>query len=808
MDLNTIVVILGVATAALVVGILVNLVGYRERAREEIDTLKQQIKATQSSPPELEPDFSKVPDTVLNLPPPEPPEELIRACAGGECVLYAGTGLSVPAGLPTRGKLVTDLLDWAARWEYVEPRFAETLRENVRQGQIDLAADSLVAALRTSGNEPQLHEYLREIFLKPKAEITEAHRLLREINFSAFVTTNLDRLLEETYKGTISPDRVYTPQDSEGLLVDFAKRNPFILKLYGRLELPETVMVAPAQYADAIAGNRAFAEFNESLFVSRTFLFVGASLDSIEDYLKSINLRGLNRRHYALVAVADRTWESQAESLRRRFGIEVLPYTASENHPELAAFLNTLAERVRARMEAGLPGSTGEDPFQRRKTARLERVSLTNIGPFDELELVLQPGWNILLGDNGVGKSSILRAIALGICGRDAQPFAARWIKTGRTGARITLRTTGEKEYITEISTTSSGAEIRTLPTRLLEAEGWLALGFPPVRTMTWQRPAGAQLESGRPRPTADDLLPLVSGDPDPRIDKLKQWILNLDYWSKTEQINVGGGNGRYGRLLDAFFRIVNRLTGDLKVEFKEVDLNTREVKVVTDDGPVPIEAISQGTASMIGWIGVLMQRLYEIYDPEDKPEDQHGLVLIDEIDAHMHPQWQQSLVKSLTEVFPNLQFVATTHSPLMVSGMPVEQVFRFERDDDGKVVQVEVPADMTMGRTDQVLTSSLFGLETTLDPITQEVIEEYQKLLGKRKRDAKEEERFRELQRILEFRIPVPQETPPDRRAQELLQALLKDQVGEEYPEAREMLLDKAGELLKEVQAREAKKI
>ena len=74
---------------------------------------------------------------------------------------------------------------------------------------------------------------------------------------------------------------------------------------------------------------------------------------------------------------------------------------------------------------------------------------------------------------------------------------------------------------------------------------------------------------------------------------------------------------------------------------------------------------ISQGTQSVIGWTGVLLDRLHEVYSHEEQPREQSALVLIDEIGAHMHPLWQQTIVPGLKELFPNVQFIATSHSPL-----------------------------------------------------------------------------------------------------------------------------------------------
>jgi hypothetical protein len=186
--------------------------------------------------------------------------------------------------------------------------------------------------------------------------------------------------------------------------------------------------------------------------------------------------------------------------------------------------------------------------------------------------------------------------------------------------------------------------------------------------------------------------------------------------------------------------------------------------------------------------------------------------VLIDEIDAHMHPRWQQTIVPKLSRSFPRIQFIATTHAPLIVAGLPVSQVIRFDRNPEGKVVRLRVEEDMTKGRTDQLLTSNLFGLDTTLDQTTQGVISEMQRLMVKPARSRKEEKRLEQLRRDLTLHIPVALETPPERRAFELVNALLTQQVlelaGASDPAlleaAKQELLHKAQQLLDEVQSRQ----
>jgi hypothetical protein len=79
----------------------------------------------------------------------------------------------------------------------------------------------------------------------------------------------------------------------------------------------------------------------------------------------------------------------------------------------------------------------------------------------------------------------------------------------------------------------------------------------------------------------------------------------------------------------------------------------------------------------------------------------------------------------------------------------------------------------MTLGRTDQILTGELFGLETTLDPVTQELIAEYEDLLGEPNRSEEQEKRFKKLGQDLEDRIPPTPSKLVERRAGELLEAL-----------------------------------
>ncbi len=731
--------------------------------------------------------------TLPQLPQPEPPKDLIEACADGECVLYGGAGLSAPAGFPTWGGFVEGLLDWATADEFIEKKTSESLRTALRQGDIDTAADGILMNLENNDLDKTYFEYLEEIFLSPMAKLPQAHRLLKKIPFSAVLTTNLDNLLEQTYKNF--GDSVYTPVDAEELQKSLHSRDFFLLKLYGTLEKPDTVLLSPTQYEDTVAGNLLFSEFMESLFFSRTLLFIGASLEGIEDYLGGLTFRGyIPRQHYALVAVSGGGWETKADLLQRRYGIRVLPYTYSETHPEVPDFLEKLAKAVQKQKKQSnvisLEITRGGRPKEKEG---LKRVILKNIGTFSHLELDLHKGWNVLLGDNGVGKSTILKAIAAGMSGKEAQSYAHRLIKSGQTEATIVLETE-KNRYMTTLLKKNGRAEVKAIG-RFLDTESCLALGFPPLRSVSWKRPEGPQLVGGVGRPTADDLMPLIAGIPDPRMDKLKQWIINLDYYrSKAAQAgDTGDGHDPYGTLLENFFSIISELTQGLTLRFKEVNLSTHEVTVISDDGEIPLEAASQGTISLIGWVGTLLQRLYEVYPGAGNPHEQYALVLIDEIDAHMHPSWQLTLIPALEKLFPNIQFIASTHSPLIVGSREPEEVIFLRRDKENPShVNLERPREPFKGwRADQILTSPLFDLSSSREPGTIQLLMEYSKLAAKDEPTEKERKRLDEAAARLKLRLPSAEERAEARKASQMIMDVWKEKLKQMPGEERKKVID-----------------
>ena len=100
--------------------------------------------------------------------------------------------------------------------------------------------------------------------------------------------------------------------------------------------------------------------------------------------------------------------------------------------------------------------------------------------------------------------------------------------------------------------------------------------------------------------------------------------------------------------------------------------------------------------------------------------ETARAVVLIDEIETHLHPRWKMRVMSTLRRAFPRVQFVATTHDPLCLRGMDDDEVIVLTRCESGGVQLVEDLPPVAGMKVEQILTSEYFGLSSTIDPDTE----------------------------------------------------------------------------------------
>jgi hypothetical protein len=174
-------------------------------------------------------------------------------------------------------------------------------------------------------------------------------------------------------------------------------------------------------------------------------------------------------------------------------------------------------------------------------------------------------------------------------------------------------------------------------------------------------------------------------------------------------------------------------------------------VHVRTPSGLVPFSNLSFGYQTVFAWTVDLAWRMFAAYPNSAYPLSEAAIVLIDEVDLHFHPRWQRLVRSHLRKHFPNVQFIATTHSPVtaqetLAAGDNVV-VVRWEGD---QAVIVNRPMPSEEWRVDQLLTSDLFNFGSARGPMAEKLINERFQLIRKKKRTNREELRLKQLDKYV----------------------------------------------------------
>jgi len=165
----------------------------------------------------------------------------------------------------------------------------------------------------------------------------------------------------------------------------------------------------------------------------------------------------------------------------------------------------------------------------------------------------------------------------------------------------------------------------------------------------------------------------------------------------------------------------------------------------------VRLDQLSEGYRSILAFVGHVLRCALRHLKWRGDPFAVHGIVLIDELDAHLHPIWQTHIFDDLQRAFPNIQFIASTHSPLLVASLKSANVFTLLRDDPAGVRIANPSIDPQGMGFEGILKSEMFGLRSTVDFETQRRLDERNQLYGKGENRTKEEdERLSQLSESL----------------------------------------------------------
>jgi predicted ATPase len=380
--------------------------------------------------------------------------------------------------------------------------------------------------------------------------------------------------------------------------------------------------------------------------------------------------------------------------------------------------------------------------------------------------------WTLILGENGTGKSNLLKAIALITCGSNAlgeilgdadswitldKPHCTikAWLMTKKGEERVISLKIKRGYSLSRLITTNQEA-LHLIDDAIENAErNYFVVAYGASRRLSNDSFSGS--DAGRYSYRSGNIRNLF--DASAALNPLTSWVLELDY-----------RNGRQGLALIKE-TLDNFLPG---ITFHSIDKHRKQVLFSTIDGLVPLEQLSDGYQNVAAWIGDLLFRVTETFKDYKNPLLARGLLLMDEIDLHLHPKWQRQLYDFISTKLPHFQVVATTHSPLTAQQAGEGELYALQRNSKKVVELVPFVGSPKTLLVNQLLMSPMFGLTTDESTDVEDAKAKYAQLKARgEQRTPAEQKAFTRVRNKLAQELPQRNSTLVSDPEMDLLQRI-----------------------------------
>ena len=323
--------------------------------------------------------------------------------------------------------------------------------------------------------------------------------------------------------------------------------------------------------------------------------------------------------------------------------------------------------------------------------------------------------WTVLLGENNSGKTNVLRALALLETVEHEFPVEAETVGERESTVLYAPLAVKHKDLI------MGAGSLKVEATLCSESDIQFPWSYTDSRVNVQQVLSVNRLSVfayGVSRYPAHTALNERESKPyktlfstEARLTDLEEWLLKLDYLSRMDDEN----SQREGRKrLDSVRGLLksNLFPEVLDVTFEASGGTNSQVivKFVTKDGTVRFDQLGFGYQTSLTWLSDFCKRMFELYPKSKNPLQEEAVVLVDELDLHLHPKWQRDIVPTLSKVFPRVQFIVTTHSPHVLQSMADVNLYVLRRDETSGEITVERSdvTDFTGWTVEEILSETM----------------------------------------------------------------------------------------------------
>lgn len=345
--------------------------------------------------------------------------------------------------------------------------------------------------------------------------------------------------------------------------------------------------------------------------------------------------------------------------------------------------------------------------------------------------------WTVFLGNNNTGKTNLLKSIA------SLEPENVSTTKNKRTyipinfaGDILTIKEDSHFKLITTLSKDnliSYDSGIARV-CQNINLKNLLIYGYGVIREIEKKGIS----ENSKNRLNASNLFNNID------LVNFEDWLFQLDYAAKNNQEKAELRR-------DVLIRV---LTSEIFPEINDIRFTSDEtlnnyIEFQTTDGWHKMSELGYGYQATLSWMADFCKKMFDRYPNSPNPLKEPAVLLIDEIDLHLHPQWQRGLIQSLSDIFPQTQFIVTTHSPFIIQSMENVNLYTLNRVGDHTEVKYLGNKSYIGWKIEEIL-SEVMGLDEKIHTDRyNELIAQFDKALDNDDY-AKGKEAYDELMQIL----------------------------------------------------------